>query len=166
VNKFIYKPVGYRSHAKGICRYTGVFFRIIVIGIIVLTVFLNYASSTSRQMESRQDSKMIVSAVADTYFTRVDSSEITGYKLEAEQKLKENELYIAELKDRLIVRQVSLSTSYVQQLDSLSVLNTRLRNKIEIYNPESRLKWETFKIHFTGELNAIGRNINLLDERI
>lgn len=166
MNSFIHKPGGRNSHSTGIFRNAIGYIKISVLGSIASIVFLNYTSSSSQQMENPQDDRMIVSAVADTYFTQVDSSEFADYKHEAELKLKENDLLIAELKDRLISHQEDHSLGYEQKLDSLDVMNKLLRNTINNYTSESRVKWESFKVHFTGELDAIGRNINLLDERI
>jgi len=148
------------------CRVATLLLKMTLVGFTVVAVLSNCTSSTGQQLESPATAPVLVTAGTDTYFTLVDSVEFADYRQKAELKLKENELFIAELKDRLISRPVALPLNYIQQLDSLSLSNTRLRNKMKNYNSNKRIKWESFKIHFTGELDAIGRNIYLLDERI
>jgi hypothetical protein len=147
-------------------RIAIVYVKMIVLGSLASAALLSCNSSAGQKLAREAADPIATTAGVDTYFTLVDSAEFAGYKHEAEIKLKENELLIAEMKDRLISGQEESSHTYVQQLDSLSMRNSKLRKTMKMYNSEGRIKWESFKRHFKGELDAIGRSIYLLDEQI
>jgi len=143
-----------------------VYFKIITLGSIASAVILSCHSTTGQQMASEAADPIVITAGVDTYFTLVDSAEYADYKYDAELKLKENELLIAGMKDKLNSGRGESPQVYMKELDSINIQNLNLRNIMTTYNEEGRIKWESFKLHFKRKLDAIGKSIYLLDQRI
>jgi hypothetical protein len=105
------------------------------------------------------------SATADLELARSDSAEFANYKIESELKLRENELLIAEMKDKMKSERRESVTKYEKQLDSLDIQNSKLRNSMHLYRSENRAKWEQFKQNFNKEMDELGKKISQMAEK-
>lgn len=88
-----------------------------------------------------------------------DSTEYANYKIESEKRLKENELLIADMKDKMKSERKVSPRKYKRLLDSLDMQNSQLRNNMQMYNAESRVKWELFKKDFNRKLDTLDKSI-------
>ena len=79
-------------------------------------------------------------ASADLRIVRSDSTELAQYKIKSEIKLRENELLIADMKDKMNSEKYDGIAHYEKQLDSLAGLNSQLRNDIRMFSSESKTK--------------------------
>jgi hypothetical protein len=104
-------------------------------------------------------------ATADLELARSDSAEFANYKIVSELKLRENELLIAEMKDKMKSERRESLTRYEKQLDSLDIQNSKLRNNMQMYRSENRAKWEQFKQNFNKEMDELGKKISQMAEK-
>lgn len=122
--------------------------------------------STEQKAETLEKAKANVEAASlDLDLARADSAEYENYKIESEKKLKENELLIADMKDKMKSERKESMAKYKMQLDSLDAQNSLLRNNMHTYNSQGKANWEKFKKSFNKELDALGKAISKLAER-
>lgn len=122
--------------------------------------------STEQKAATLEKAKANVEeASQDLDIAREDSAEYANYKIESEKKLKENELLIADMKDRMKSERKEANYKYEKQLDSLDMQNSQLRNNMHMYSSEGKANWELFKKGFNKELDALGKSISQLAER-
>lgn len=95
---------------------------------------------------------------------RSDSLEFANYRVESEMQLRENELLIADMKDKMSPKKDESTIKYEKQLDSLDMQNTMLRNNMRMYSATGKVKWESFKKGFSKKLDALEKSITLLAE--
>jgi phosphopantetheine adenylyltransferase len=107
----------------------------------------------------------VAAASQDLDIAREDSAEYANYKIESGKKLRENELLIADMKDKMKSERKETTVKYEKQLDSLSRQNSQLRNNMHTYNSAGKANWELFKKGFNKELDALGKSISQLAER-
>lgn len=135
--------------------------------LILATVVITSCNfSTEQKSATLEKAKANVEeASQDLDIAREDSAEYANYKIESEKKLKENELLIADMKDRMKSERKETTIKYEKQLDSLDKQNSQLRNNIHMYSSEGKANWELFKKGFNKELDALGKSISQLAER-
>jgi hypothetical protein len=104
-------------------------------------------------------------ASSDFKLVARDSAEFAHYKIESEKKLRENELLIADMRDKMNSEKKTGMANSEKQLDSLEVINSRLRNDMRMFSSQSKAVLDVFKKNFNKELEAIGKSISLLAER-
>jgi hypothetical protein len=122
--------------------------------------------TTEQKAETLEKAKAnVVEASQDLDIARADSAEYANYKVESEKKLKENELLIADMKDRMKSERKETRVKYKMQLDSLDMQNSQLRNDMHLYSSQGKENWEKFKKGFNKELDALGKAISQLAER-
>ena len=122
--------------------------------------------STEQKAATLEEAKANVEeASQDLDIARADSAEFANYKIESEKKLKENELLIADMKDKMKTERKESVEKYERQLDSLNMQNSQLRNNMHTYNSQGKANWESFKKRFNQELDNLGKAISQLAER-
>ncbi|MEI6060810.1 MAG: hypothetical protein WCR72_08880 [Bacteroidota bacterium] len=122
--------------------------------------------STEQKAETLEKAKAnVVAASEDLDIARLDSAEYAVYRIESEKKLRENELLIADMKDKMKSERKESWVKYEKQLDSLDMQNSRLRINVLTYRAESRVKWDLFKANFNRDLDALGKFISQMAER-
>ncbi|MFZ4549858.1 MAG: hypothetical protein ACOYN4_20585 [Bacteroidales bacterium] len=116
---------------------------------LVAIAFAGCNFSIDQKEETVENAKTnLDAATADLEMARSDSAEYANFKLESELKLRENELLIADMKDKMKLERRESLTKYEKQLDSLDIQNTQLRNNMHLNRSENRAKWELFKQNF------------------
>ncbi len=108
---------------------------------------------------------MLEEASQDLDLARADSAEFANYKIESEKTLRENELLIADMKDRMKAEKKESIAQYKETLDSLGIQNSRLRSNLQMYSAEGKARWELFKEDFNKELDALGKAISQISGR-
>jgi hypothetical protein len=122
--------------------------------------------TTGQKAETLEKAKANVEeARQDLDIAREDSAEYANYKIDSEKKLRENELLIADMKDRMKSERKETRAKYKMQLDSLDMENSQLRNDMHLYSSKGKENWEKFKTGFNKELDALGKAISQLAER-
>jgi hypothetical protein len=122
--------------------------------------------TTEQKAETLEKAKANVEVASkDLDIARADSAEYANYKVESEKKLKENELLIADMKDRMKMERKETRVKYKMQLDSLDTQNSQLRSDMHLYSSQGKENWEKFKKGFNKELDALGKAISQLAER-
>lgn len=122
--------------------------------------------TTGQKAETLEKAKdNVEEASQDLDIAREDSAEYANYKIDSEKKLRENELLIADMKDRMKSERKETRAKYKMQLDSLDMENSQLRNDMHLYSSKGKENWEKFKTGFNKELDALGKAISQLAER-
>jgi len=122
--------------------------------------------TTEQKSETLEKAKAnLENATLDLEQARIDSAECASYKVESEIKLKENDLLIADMKDKINSEKHESRAKYEKQLDSLNMQNARLRNNMNRYSSAGKENWELFKQGFNKELDALGKAISQLAEK-
>jgi len=130
----------------------------------VLIIGCNF--STEQKAETLEKAKVnVAEASRDLDMARADSAEYANYKIESDKRLRENELLIADMKDRMKSERKESIVKYKKELDSLDLQNSQLRNNMHTYNSQGKANWESFKKGFNKELDALGKAISQLAER-
>jgi len=144
---------------------TNIFFASLII-CTASVVITSCNFSTEQKAETLEKAKSnVVEASQDLDLARSDSAEFASYKVESEKKLKENELLIADMKDKMKSERKESIVKYKKQLDSLDMQNSHLRNDMHFYSSQGKENWEKFKKGFNMELDALGKAISHLAEK-
>ena len=142
---------------------------ILIISILTSLAAMTFAGCNfsidqkEQTLEKAKDN--LETATADLELARSDSAEFANYKIESELKLRENELLIAEMKDKMKSERRESLTKYEKQLDSLDIQNSKLWNNMHLYRSENRAKWEQFKQNFNKEMDELGKKISQMAEK-
>jgi hypothetical protein len=141
-------------------------FKMSILLIVSTVVITSCNFSTEQKAATLEKAKANVAAASqDLDIAREDSAEYANYKIESGKKLRENELLIADMKDKMKSERKETTVKYEKQLDSLSRQNSQLRNNMHTYNSAGKANWELFKKGFNKELDALGKSISQLAER-
>ncbi|MDO9255338.1 MAG: hypothetical protein Q7U54_07500 [Bacteroidales bacterium] len=142
------------------------FVKMTVLMCIATAVITSCNFTTEQKADTLEKAKAnLEEASQDLNIARADSAEFANYKIESEKKLRENELLIADMKDRMKSERKETRVNYKMQLDSLDMQNTQLRNDMHFYSSQGKENWEKFKKEFNTELDALGKAISQLAER-
>lgn len=91
----------------------------------------------------------------------VDSTnEYARYKIESNEKLKANDLKIAELKANMKAKKLQDRTNYEIKLNELEQKNAKLKASIADYQESDKNKWEIFKANFKKDMDELGKAIS------
>jgi len=141
-------------------------FKIAFLVFIATAAIASCSSSTEQKTEALEKAQTnLEEASQDLDLARADSAEFANYKIESEKTLRENELLIADMKDRMKAEKKESIAEYKQTLDSLGIQNSRLRSNLQMYSAEGKTRWELFKEDFNKELDALGKAISQLSGR-
>ncbi len=142
------------------------FVKMTVLMCIATAVITSCNFTTEQKADTLEKAKAnLEEASQDLNIARADSAEFANYKIESEKKLRENELLIADMKDRMKSERKETRVNYKMQLDSLDMQNSQLRNDMHFYSSQGKENWEKFKKEFNTELDALGKAISQLAER-
>jgi hypothetical protein len=140
--------------------------KIIFIAFIAIAAITGCNFSTEQKAETLEKAKVnVAEASRDLDMARADSAEYANYKIESDKRLRENELLIADMKDKMKSERKEAMVKYKKELDSLDFQNSQLRNNMHTYNSQGKANWESFKKDFNKELDALGKAISQLAER-
>ena len=78
------------------------------------------------------------------------------FKTESEEKIRINELSIAEFKDQMSMSNRKLDAVYLEKIDTLEKQNKSMKDRI--FNYEKRKgNWESFKLEFNHDMEELGK---------
>ena len=96
---------------------------------------------------------------------RLDSAnECNIYKEEAESKMRANDNKIAELREKVKGENKKDRARYEKELDELSAKNVKLQADLQECKV-SMDKWESFKVNFNREIEAISVGIAVMADK-
>lgn len=96
--------------------------------------------------------KALVQEPVKTKFVRniENTDEWTMFKIEIEKKIQNNEKKIKEIKEIS-----NANSNLLRKVINMEKSNSDLRNQMNDYNEEVKLKWETFKSTINHDVNEI-----------
>lgn len=83
------------------------------------------------------------------------AEEWEAFKIESEEKIRINELSIADFKDRMKTSESQFDALYVEKIDKLEKQNKNLKAKIENYEKRNN-NWASFKSEFNHDMDELG----------
>lgn len=95
--------------------------------------------------------------------TNENMDEWTIFKIETEKKILTNEKKIKEIKDI-----PNTNANLLRKVSNLEKSNNELRNQMNDFNEEVKLKWETFKStinHDVNEINIELKNLSINNKK-
>jgi hypothetical protein len=145
------------------------FLRNALLGLITVVVVSSCASTdakTENDEEIIQDEKTNLAAVTqELNQARVDSvNEYILFKKESEIKLKENDMKIANLKEKMKANKKAIQLKYQKKVDELNEKNLKLQEEIKNYKESDKSKWNTFKLEFNHKMDELGKSISTAAE--
>jgi hypothetical protein len=87
------------------------------------------------------------------------AEEWEAFKTESAEKIRINELSIADFKEKMRTSESQFDALYVEKIDKLEQQNKKLKAKIENYeNFENRKSnWASFKSEFNHDMDELGK---------
>lgn len=83
------------------------------------------------------------------------AEEWEAFKIESEEKIRINELSIADFKDRMKTSESQFDALYVEKIDKLEKQNKNLKARIENYEKRNN-NWASFKSEFNHDMDELG----------
>ncbi|MEO8761453.1 MAG: hypothetical protein ABI448_11210 [Bacteroidia bacterium] len=116
--------------------------------------------------ENVQDAKTNLTVAAqELNQAREDSvNDYILFKKESEIKLKENDVKIADLKEKMKANKKAIQIKYQKKLDELNEKNIKLQEEIQQYKESDKSKWNTFKLEFNRKIDELGNSISTIAE--
>jgi len=87
------------------------------------------------------------------------AEEWAAFKIESEEKIRINELSIADFKDRMSTSESQFDALYVEKIDKLEKQNKNLKAKIENYE-KRKSNWASFKSEFNHDMEELGKALS------
>jgi acetyl-CoA carboxylase alpha subunit len=92
--------------------------------------------------------------------TKKQDDDYKKYRTEQEQKIRENEKVIAELKTKKSQVKKEKLTNYENKINELEKKNNELRKKIIVnYKNQGVSKWESFKNEFNHDMGELKESL-------
>ena len=84
------------------------------------------------------------------------AEEWEAFKIESEEKIRINDLSIADFKERMKTSESQFDALYVEKIDKLEKQNKNLKAKIENYEKRNT-DWSSFKSEFNHDMDELGQ---------
>ena len=125
-------------------------------GVLLTTSMCNRRSAK----EAANTSENVAESAADNVEVQVDSvSEIEKFRLEAKDKIRDNEDRIAELKAKMKEEKKEMKAAYDKKIEKLEKKNSKLKTKIAEYKEQGKENWAEFKREFNHDMDELGASI-------
>ena len=141
----------------------------IVITLLIGSVFLTACQSPKAKedeaVENVQDAKQELKDVKqdakaqEQIQNEVSAEDWKIFKIESQQKIRENEMRIAELKVKMRKSGKLLDPLFDKKIENLEQKNTDLKAKIIAYD-KTQSNWEEFKREFKHDMDELGKAMN------
>lgn len=105
--------------------------------------------------EAKQDLKEVKQDEKAAAQQAADAEEWRTFKTESEVKIKDNELRIAELREKMKTSGKTMDAIYSKNIDVLEKRNQDLKTKIDTYDGQSN--WQSFKSEFNHDMDELGK---------
>jgi|WetSurMetagenome_2_1015567.scaffolds.fasta_scaffold841574_1 hypothetical protein len=114
------------------------------------------ATARDNLQEAKQDLKDVKKDANAKAQKLASAEEWETFKSDAEIKIINNEIRIAELRDKLNKQGTMLDNMYEKKIETLEQQNKDLKKRIEDYE-KSQSDWETFKREFNHDMDELGK---------
>lgn len=84
------------------------------------------------------------------------AEEWEAFKVESQEKIRINELSIADFKDRMNASESKYDALYVEKIDKLEKQNKNMKARIENYE-NRKSNWASFKSEFNHDMDELGK---------
>jgi chromosome segregation ATPase len=124
-------------------------------------LFTGCSTSADKVENAKED---VTDAKADLKDARQDLSEanqayradVESYKREIAEKIEANNKSIADFNARIQNERVEARADYKKRLAELEQKNTDMKRRLDNYQADSEGNWETFKMEFNRDMDALG----------
>jgi DNA repair ATPase RecN len=118
---------------------------------VIVVFFHNVQDAREDLMDAKQEANTAVVKAANEEEWKI-------FKIDADAKIKKNELRIAELKAKLKNTGTGLNKSDKQTIDALETRNAEFKNRINDYE-KNQTDWETFTREFNQAMNELENDL-------
>ncbi len=141
--------------------------RIAMIVCITTVAMMSCNNSPEKKAEKVEDAKeAVVNATNDLDKARQDSAdEYNQYKVASDSRIRENDSLLVVLKARIKEEKREARITYEKELNQLEEKNEKLKARIHGYKENDKNKWESFKLGFNQDMDALGKSISALAHR-
>jgi hypothetical protein len=87
------------------------------------------------------------------------AEEWEAFKVESAEKIRINELTIADYKDRRSTSEAKFDPLYAEKIDKLEKQNKALKNRVDNYEKRQK-NWASFKREFNHDVDELANAIN------
>ena len=132
--------------------------------VFLTTALIACNNSPEKKAEKVEDAKeAVVTATNDLDKARQDSAdEYNQYKTASESRIRENDSLLVVLKARIKEEKKEARTAYEKEVNAMEEKNEKLKAKIHEYKENDKSKWESFKLGFNQDMDALGKSISNL----
>ena len=113
----------------------------------------NAQEKVAEEREELAEAKEEANEVAQQVAT---AEQWQAFKTESERKIKENEVRIAELREKMKKSGKALDSVYAKNIDTLEERNRNLRLRMDGYET-NQSDWEAFKREFNHDMDELGQ---------
>ena len=120
------------------------------------TIFTGCQTSTEKEQiaqDALDEAKADETAAAQKV---ASAEEWQTFKAESETKINDNEIRIAELKEKMKKSGKTMDELYAQRIDTLEQKNKDLRTRMANYE-QNQSDWESFKREFNHDMDELGK---------
>ena len=109
----------------------------------------------------------VIEAKNDLYKAIQDSlKDYNSFKTDAEEKIKEYDNKIAELKLTVQLEKNPLRTTQENAINEFTLKSSKLKASIVEYNEAGQDNWDAFKKRFNYEMDELGKSIASLTKKV
>jgi ABC-type nitrate/sulfonate/bicarbonate transport system substrate-binding protein len=83
--------------------------------------------------------------------------DVQAYRITTAEKIKENNLNIAEFKARIAKDKKEAKADYKERIAELEQKNTDMQKRMDDYQVNGKEKWEIFKKEFSHDMDEFGK---------
>ncbi|MDZ7755818.1 hypothetical protein [Rhodohalobacter sp.] len=82
------------------------------------------------------------------------------FRQEIENKIMENNLTIADIKERIQDEDAEIKAAYEVRIEKLERTNSEMKRKMDNFRYTSRDNWDDFKDKFSSSMDDLGNSLN------
>lgn len=116
----------------------------------------NAADAKANVQDAKQDLKEAQRDADAAVLKAASAEEWKTFKSESDALIRDNEIRIAELKEKMKKTGKSIDAVYAENIAVLEQKNRDLKTRIDTYE-KSQNGWEAFKVEFNHDMNELGQ---------
>ena len=136
----------------------------VAFAITIVAIFYNSCASPDQKVdaaqanlqEAKQDLREAKKDSVTAAIKAASADEWKLFKNDAEATIKNNEIRIAQLKEKMKNSGDAMNAVYSKKIDDMEMHNHNLKLKVENYE-KNNSDWETFKAEFNHDVNELGQ---------
>jgi len=135
----------------------------IIYTLVIVAALSSGTIFTSCRLKSSTPAEEAAQAKVDSAKQELKEAQIVAtveewkaFKIESAEKIRINELSIADFKVRMSTSKSQFDALYVEKIDKLEKQNKNLKDKIENYETR-KSNWASFKSEFNHDMDELGQ---------